>query len=58
MLNWDGSGGSKMKHHEERIVRYDSTLKIEALRLKGIIQKFPNDSQSQGSRHEDEGSKN
>jgi AraC-like DNA-binding protein/mannose-6-phosphate isomerase-like protein (cupin superfamily) len=31
-----------MKHHEERIVRYDSTLKIEAFRLKGIIQKFPN----------------
>lgn len=31
-----------MKHHEERIVRYDSELKIEALRLKGIIQKFPN----------------
>ncbi|WP_373483656.1 helix-turn-helix domain-containing protein [Acetobacterium sp.] len=31
-----------MKHHEERNVRYDSTLKIEALRLKGIIQKFPN----------------
>jgi AraC-like DNA-binding protein/mannose-6-phosphate isomerase-like protein (cupin superfamily) len=42
MVNWDGSGGSKMKHHEERIVHYDSTLKIEALRLKGIIQKFPN----------------
>lgn len=31
-----------MKHHEERIVCYDSTLKIEAFRLKGIIQKFPN----------------
>lgn len=31
-----------MKHHEEEIVRYDSELKIEALRLKGIIQKFPN----------------
>ncbi len=31
-----------MKHHEERIVRYDRMLKIEALRLTGIIQKFPN----------------
>ena len=30
-----------MKHHEERIVRYDHTLKIEAFRLKGIIQNSP-----------------
>jgi AraC-like DNA-binding protein/mannose-6-phosphate isomerase-like protein (cupin superfamily) len=42
MLHWDRNGGSVMKHHEERIVRYDHTLKIEAFRLKGIIQKFPN----------------
>ena len=31
-----------MKHNEERTVRYDNDLKIEAFRLKGIIQKFPN----------------
>lgn len=31
-----------MKHDEERTVRYDDELKIEAFRLKGIIQKFPN----------------
>ncbi|MBU4440809.1 MAG: AraC family transcriptional regulator [Acetobacterium sp.] len=31
-----------MKHNEERTVRYDNDLKIEAFCLKGIIQKFPN----------------
>jgi AraC-like DNA-binding protein/mannose-6-phosphate isomerase-like protein (cupin superfamily) len=31
-----------MNHREERIVCYDSDLKIEALSLRGIVQKFPN----------------
>lgn len=31
-----------MTEHEERFVRYDNELKIEAYRFNGIMQKFPN----------------